>query len=143
MTARKLQLPKIPDNIVKEIYNSARNKKNLVKKGEAYEWVSACKMVQQWCKENICTDMYWGIQIISNNLPLHKDIDTEIKLNYIIDSAGDSVITKFYDDNMNLIQAVEFEENQWYILDVSKYHEVVGVNQDKSRISVTGKIFPI
>jgi hypothetical protein len=143
MTARKLQLPKIPDNIVKEIYNSARNKKNLVKKGEAYEWVSACEMVQQWCKENICTDMYWGIQIISNNLPLHKDIDTEIKLNYIIDRAGDSVITKFYDDNMNLIQAVEFEENQWYILDVSKYHEVVGVNQDKSRISVTGKIFPI
>jgi hypothetical protein len=143
MTARKLQLPKIPESIVQEIYNSARTKKNLVEKIDSYKWVAASDAIQQWCKENICTDMYWGVQIISNNLPVHKDIVTEIKLNYIIDSAGANVITKFYDDDMNLIQTVEFEENEWYILDVSKYHEVVGVNQDQSRISVTGRIFPI
>jgi hypothetical protein len=143
MTARKLQLPKIPDNIVQEIYISAQTKKSLVEKIDAYKWVAASDVVQQWCKENICADMYWGVQIISNDLPVHKDIDTEIKLNYIIDSAGDKVITKFYNDDMNLIQTVEFEENEWYILNVSKYHEVAGVGQGQFRISVTGKIFPI
>ena len=142
MTAKKILLPKIPDYVVQEIYKSVNDEKDLVQKNQAYKWVSASDTVQKWCKENICPNIHWGIQIISGNLAIHKDTDTQVKFNYIIDRAGNCVVTKFYDNNMNVIDTVEFEEREWYILNVSTYHDVTGIANDAFRISVTGRIFP-
>jgi hypothetical protein len=144
MTARKILLPKIPSNIVQEVYNAINDitdELTVITSG-AYEWISANKTVQDWCKDNICPDMHWGIQVISGNLEKHKDIGTTAKFNYIIDSAGSNVETVFFDDNFNIIEVVVFEEHSWYILDVSIYHEVTGIERNKKRISLTGRIFP-
>ena len=141
MTARKIFLPKIPKNIIEEIYNDIELAKDSVQKNNVYTWISASCMVQEWCQKNICPDIHWGIQVISGNLDVHKDIGTQIKFNYIINSAGSDVVTKFYDDNMNIIDTIKFEVEEWYILDVSKYHGVTGVDRDQVRISITGRIF--
>ena len=141
MTARKILLPRLPDQIVELVRQGAELEQGLVQRSEVYKWASAPEGVQEWCKQNICPDMYWGIQIISGNLPMHKDIGTQVKFNYIIDAAGAAVVTNFYDDEKNLIDTVHFQEHEWYILDVSTYHEVVGVDAG-TRLSLTGRIFP-
>ena len=133
MTARRIQLPTVPDEIIKNIVD------NVDFTGNIYHWKAAPELTQKWCRENICSDMYWGIQIITGDLPAHKDIDTEVKFNYIIHSGGDNVLTNFYDNN-NLIETVNFASNAWYIMNVSVEHAVVGVKS--ARVSLTGRIFP-
>lgn len=143
MTARKILLPRIPNDIVEQIHQSARELINLVDYSENnYKWAAANDAVQTWCKQNISPDMYWGVQIIDGHLAAHKDIGTKTKFNYIIDAAGTNVITHFYDDDMKLVETVQFEEHTWYILDVTMFHEAVGVEPGRVRLSLTGRIFP-
>jgi hypothetical protein len=143
MTARQILLPQVPDNIVEQIQQSARELVNSVEYKESnYKWAAANDQVQQWCRQNISPDMYWGVQIIDGYLAAHKDQGTQAKFNYIIDAAGQDVVTNFYDDDMKLIETVHFLEHAWYILDVTMLHEVVGVEPGQVRLSLTGRIFP-
>lgn len=143
MTARQIFLPQIPADIVEQVYQSANELVNLVNYHENnYKWVAANDAVQQWCRENISPDMYWGVQIIDGNLLAHKDIGTKIKFNYIIDAAGTNSVTHFYDDEMKLVETVHFKEHVWYILDVTMFHEVTGLEPGQIRLSLTGRIFP-
>ena len=128
MTARQIFLPQVPGDIVDQIRQSARDLVNSVEYKESnYTWAAANDRVQQWCRKNISPDIYWGVQIIDGHLPAHKDVGTQVKFNYIIDAAGASVVTHFYDDNKHLVETVHFLENTWYILDVTMFHEVVGI----------------
>jgi len=143
MTARQILLPKVPDDIVEQIRQSASELVNSVEYKESnYKWAAANHQVQQWCKKHISPDMYWGVQIIDGYLAAHKDQGTKIKFNYIIDAAGQDVVTNFYDDEMKLAETVHFLEHAWYILDVTMFHEVVGVEPGQVRLSLTGRIFP-
>jgi hypothetical protein len=143
MTARQIFLPQVPDNIVEQIRQSARELVNVVEHNDKnYIWAAANQQVQQWCRQNISPDMYWGVQIIDGHLAAHKDQGTQAKFNYIIDAAGQDVVTNFYDDDMKLVETVHFLEHTWYILDVTMLHEVVGVKHGQVRLSLTGRIFP-
>jgi hypothetical protein len=134
MTARHIQLPTLPREIIQDIVD------NVDFIGNIYHWKDAPELTQQWCRDNICSDMYWGIQIITGDLPAHKDIGTEVKFNYIIHSGGETVLTNFYDNSGNLIETINFVSNAWYIMNVSIEHSVVGV--ESTRVSLTGRIFP-
>ena len=134
-------LPKLPKYLVAEIHASIDENQNHPSKTSykgIYDWLPANNKIQEWCKENISEDVYWGIQVINDNLPAHKDIGTICKFNYII--AGNQCNTNFYDDNDELIESITLEHEQWYILNTNVSHGVTDVND--IRISITGRITP-
>ena len=89
MTARQIFLPQVPAEVVEQVRLSAQDLVNVVEhNNKNYKWAAANEQVQQWCRQNISPDMYWGVQIIDSDLPVHKDLGTQAKFNYIVDNAG-------------------------------------------------------
>ena len=149
MYIKKLFLPKLPDAIVSEVHSSIEQGVNRAWEGERakhkldmYAWIPANDAVQDWCRTNISPDLYWGVQVIDANLPMHKDHGTEIKFNYIIDQGGSNPITTYYDDNEVVIDSYTMELNSWYILNVAANHGVTGIIPGERRISITSRIIP-
>jgi len=134
MTYRQINLPHPPNEVMNAVIDAVTVSLDL------YTWIPAPEVVQEWAKKNISTDMYWGIQIITGNMPKHKDIDTRVKFNYIIQTGGSDVLTGFYSDDGQLIETVNFVPYTWYLMDVATAHSVVGV--ESTRISLTGRVFP-
>lgn len=148
MNITKLKLPVIPNNIVSQIYDSITTGSNIaiitgkkINEKDQYAWITANTLVQEWCKENISPDIHWGIQVIRDDLPIHRDNVTKVKFNYIIEPGG-NVITHFYDDDKQLIESIKCELNTWYILNVESYHSIKGIEAGQQRISITGRIIP-
>ena len=142
MTVRQVNMPSVPQHVVTEIYNCVDQGTSAVVY-DNYSWMPANNAVQAWCKQHVSPDMYWGIQVITGNLKMHKDIGTCIKFNYIIDTAGPHVVTNFYNDNHELLESVILKSHTWYLMDVAVYHSVELVDPGQTRISLTGRVFPV
>lgn len=147
MITKKILLPKIPDNIIQEVYNSIESGTNQAFDGDNakyrldfYAWIAANNAVQEWCTSNISPDIYWGIQVIDQDMPIHQDLGTESKFNYIIELGGDNVVTNYYDEEENVIESIVCSAYEWYILNVKIKHDVKNVIS--RRISITGRIHP-
>jgi hypothetical protein len=141
---KKILLPKMPDDLIDEIYKSIRLNSDKAWKGDfdMYAWMPATDKIQDWCKQNISPDLYWGVQLITNDLPMHKDHGTEIKFNYVITQGSSDVRTNYYDDNKTLISSNILDAHTWYILNVSVFHSVTGMKDGMERISITSRIMP-
>jgi hypothetical protein len=111
--------------------------------GDIYTWSDSFNdVINIWCQENICKEMYWAFQIIRADMPIHKDKGTKTKFCYLLDLGGDNVETKFYDDDKTtVVDSVVLKSHKWHILNVDSFHNVVGIEPDKTRFSITGKIF--
>ena len=90
MFIKRLFLPRLPDHLINEIYQSIKynsnswDKTNIPKeysKLTMYNWMPANDIIQDWCRSCISPDLYWGIQIINSDLPMHIDYGTLIKFN--------------------------------------------------------------
>ena len=141
---RYINLPKIPNEILNQLnydFSSYADKTN-AHEGN-YRWSdSHNKMINDWCQQNICNDMYWAFQIISGDLPIHKDNVTKNKFIYLIETGGDNVITEFYDeDKTTVLQSVIIETHRWHMLKVDTFHGVRNIDPGKIRFSITGRIF--
>jgi hypothetical protein len=144
---RYLNLPVIPktitDNISRNIKDYQWSSGSQPRPGyeDSYIWTdSNTHTINSWCKENICSDMYWAFQLIRQNLDIHRDHGTEIKLSYLLDSGGNNVVTEFLDEQLNVTHSYVIEPNRWHILNVKYLHRVVNV--DTLRFSITGRVFP-
>jgi hypothetical protein len=139
---RYIDLPRLPDTLIAGI-NRNFDDYDIVVHADTYTWSNSFNQeINQWCQENICADMYWGFQIIRGNLITHIDRETTVKFVYLLDTGGDNVVTSFYaDDNTTVIDSVVLEAHRWHILKVDVPHGVTGVNADRTRFSITGKIF--
>lgn len=120
------------------------NKNNIALFEKEYLWSDDFNQeIDQWGKENICPNMYFGFQIISYDLPLHKDHVTVSKLNYILDTGGENVVTEWYDDDQTtLLQSTILEPFRWHIIKADTYHTVKNVGPNKKRFAITSRIFP-
>lgn len=139
---RYLNLPQIPEDIIKNLNYNFEEYDQRTRQLDTYLWSdSFSDELNIWCKKNICEDMYWGFQIISGNLPIHKDVGTEIKLIYLLQLGGDNVLTNFYeDDKITISDSYNIQANRWHILQANRYHSVENV--ESVRFSVTGRVFP-
>ena len=139
---RYLNLPQIPDNILKNLNYNFDEYDQRNRLGEAYLWSDSFNQeINAWCKEHICEDMHWGFQIISGDLPVHKDIGTQIKLIYLIELGGTNVLTNFYaEDKITITNSYNIAVHRWHILQAEKYHSVHNV--ESTRFSITGRVFP-
>lgn len=75
-------------------------------------------------------------QVIKNKIPVHVDIGRTFCFNYLIDSGGSNVSTRWFDQEGNIIEETVFEERQWYWLDVSVPHDVDSTVKQRVAISV-------
>ena len=98
--------------------------------------------INSWCKENICDTMYWAFQIVSNDLPMHRDLGTKIKLTYILKTGGKDTVTEWYNDKQELVESVALEPFRWHIFKADSYHAVKNITPGQQRFSITGRVFP-
>lgn len=137
-----LNLPKIPNEIIVKLPTELSGWKMQHSYGN-YNWTPHNnEEIDRWCKENICSDMYWAFQLMTGDVTPHRDIPTKTKLVYLIDTGGAKVDTCFWDDaRTEKVASYTIPKNQWHILKVDSYHSVEGIEPGKLRWSVTGRIF--
>jgi hypothetical protein len=142
---RYINLPKLPENILQKVnWNfNEYEKKTTEQSDNIYTWSDSFNdEVNQWCQNNICSDMYWGFQIIRGDLSPHKDNGTLTKFVYLLDNGGPDVITEWFnEDKTTVVDSVILETHRWHILKVDSFHGVRGVLPSKTRFSITGVIF--
>lgn len=138
-----VNLPQIPQDIINQLPRDINQYKKKVDY-DVYVWTDSFNQtINEWCKKNICENMYWGFQIIQGDLPIHKDVGTKIKFVYVLETGGDHVVTNFYqEDQTTITNSYIIQPHRWHILEADRYHDVQGVESGKYRMSVTGRIFP-
>lgn len=138
-----LNLPPIPTEILASIpQDFALYQGQTAKRFDTYLWSDAHnKQLNQWCQDNICSEMYFGFQIITGDIPAHKDVGTQTKITYLIHTGGDQVATEFFDDQHNLIASYKIESGRWHVLKADALHSVSNIEPGQVRFSVTGRIF--
>ena len=135
-----VNLPSIPEDIIQNL----PTKLDVYKKEtiENYHWTDSFnEKLNAWAQENICKDIYYAFQMMTGDIPRHKDIDTKTKFVYIIDTGGSNVVTRFWDNDHMLLDEYIIEPFRWHILKADTYHSVEGIETDRYRWSVTARIF--
>lgn len=144
---RFLNLPRIPDDILcqinREFDSYQRKNPGTGVNRDVYVWSDSFnQVINDWCQQNICSEMYWGFQIIRGNMQPHVDNVTVIKMNYLVDTGGPDVITEWYaEDGVTVIDSVVIDPHRWHILKVDTLHGVKNVMPGATRFSITGRIF--
>lgn len=146
-----LNLPKIPTYLLELISNdflevSTNNAfpKNDITYSEIkkiYASISPPKDLNVWLCDNVSKNLKWFVQVIKKDLPLHKDIGTACKLNYVFELGGSGVETSFYDDDKKLVYSEVIVPHRWHILKVDTLHRAWNIENDKIRLSVSGSVF--
>jgi hypothetical protein len=109
-----------------------------------------------WCQSHINPQLEWDLQIITSDLPIHRDAGTKLKLMMIIEPGGIDVETRFYNpalqpedyegknpQDLYLDQIVfrsSLQSNRWYLMQVGAPHSVVGMLPGQTRISLVANI---
>ena len=76
------------------------------------------------------------IQIVKKGISIHKDVGRSKIYNYLLDTGGDNVYTRFYDEDKETeLFKINIPLHTWHQLDVTGYHNVTGIEKD--RISIT------
>lgn len=141
-----INLPRIPQEILDQLpkdLNEFKSKSDRPDSFSQYRWTDDHnEQLNQWCKENICADMYWGFQFMTNDMPKHTDHNTKTKFVYLIEPGGNEVHTRFWTDDHNTqVDDHIIKPHRWHILKVDKVHSVDGIELGSTRWSVTGRIF--
>ena len=138
-----LNLPVIPqeiiDTLVLDIKEHRRQNNTVIR--DSYTWSDyQTEKLNAWCKQNISNDLYYGIQLMTADVPVHADFGTKTKINFVIGTGGDQVLTKFYDpDQKILLDSYQIEPFRWHIFKADLPHEIVNITG--TRVSVTARIF--
>lgn len=143
MYYRYINLPQLPNELIKKI-NFDFTQYEAKVQASTYSWSDSFNQdINEWCQQNICSNMYWAFQIIKGSeLDIHVDRNTLIKFVYLLDTGGDNVVTSFYkDDKTTVIESVTLEPYRWHMLKVDVPHGVTGIDPARTRFSITGKIF--
>ncbi len=135
-----INLPPVPQEILDDLPSELDRYQT--QNFDNYHWTDTHnKKLNQWCQENICSDMYFAFQIMTGDLPIHKDIGTKTKFVYVIETGGSNVYTKFWDDDSELLDEYLIEKHRWHILKADTNHSVTGIEPGKLRRSITARMF--
>lgn len=135
-----INLPEIPTVIVQRYLDAVHSVEAKYTNG-GYIWSdSNNELLNNWCQRYICKDIYWGVQLMTEDLPVHVDEGTTLKFVYLFQTGGDEVKTHFWQDG-EIQETYVIPTNQWHTLKVDTEHSVVGIQPRERRISVTGRIF--
>lgn len=133
-------IPQIPNdliNITEEEIRKIPNKFNGVK-ATKYSLHNVTKELDNFLRPHFNNDVNINYQLITDELPIHKDYGRTNCYNYIIKTGGD-VSTVWYDDNLQEIERVVFPTHTWHNINVETFHNVIGIDSTRIAISVWSK----
>lgn len=133
------EIPKIPEhliNLTEEEIRKIPNKFNGVKASK-YTLHAATKELEEFLRPYFDSDTNIAFQLITDELPIHKDYGRSSCYNYIIKTGG-GVNTVWYDDNLKEIDRVKFPTHIWHKINVETFHNVIGI--DSTRIAISAWI---
>ena len=139
MFVKEIKLPLVPTHIGDIVKRQAiqwveyDNTSN-----ENYGWIPANPAVEKWCKENICEYAQWAVQVLTGDLPKHIDENSQVKIQFLLDTGGENVISKSY-KNDYIVHSIVCDNNKWYILQTDEFHGVYGVTG--VRIALAARIY--
>lgn len=139
MFTKEIKFPQIPNEIADIVRQQAIQWvefDNIAK--ENYGWIPANVIVDKWGKENICEYAQWAVQVLIADLPKHIDENSQVKIQYVLETGGKNVISKSYKNNY-VVHSMVCDANKWYILKTNEFHGVYGVTD--VRISLAARIF--
>ena len=134
------QIPQIPNdliNITEEEIRKIPNKFNGVR-ATKYSLHDVTKELDNFIRPYFNNDVNIAYQLITDELPIHKDYGRTNCYNYIINTGGD-VSTVWYDDNLQEIERVVFPTHVWHNINVETFHNVIGLDSTRIAISVWSK----
>lgn len=134
------QIPQIPNdliNITEEEIRKIPNKFNGVR-ATKYSLHDVTKELDNFIRPYFTNDVNIAYQLITDELPIHKDYGRTNCYNYIINTGGD-VSTVWYDDNLQEIERVVFPTHIWHNINVETFHNVIGLDSTRIAISVWSK----
>lgn len=139
MFVKEIKLPLVPTHIGDIVKRQAiqwveyDNTSN-----ENYGWIPADSSVDKWCKENICEYAQWAVQVLIGDLPKHIDENSRVKIQYLLETGGENVISRSY-KNDYAVHSTVCDSNKWYILQTDEFHGVYGVTT--TRIALAARIY--
>ena len=145
MNVEYLDLPKIPEELIVDIYKTIRStspkERHSVPEGtdaEQYNAWNSIKASNKW-KEftNSIFDFEHDVHIfvLSGDLPIHKDNTRDVAYNYVLETGG--ATTNFHDDEKTLVEEHNIETFKWHKLNVKNYHSVLIPTPPRVVVSVS------
>jgi hypothetical protein len=153
--------PDLPRYFIEEIINLT-NKIEISKNDLAsYHFICISEELEKWVKNNInetCKVNAHGFFYGKYFYP-HIDFIRHRAINYIIETGGELVETRFYEpkekykhltflsrsyipyEKLNLIESVVIKPFKWHSMEVNKIHSVENLDPNKKRVSLTLGIF--
>ena len=130
------QIPHIPEQIINLTEEQIRQIPDKFDGVEASKYTlhNATQELKDFLQPYFSNEIDIAFQLITDDLPIHKDFGRTSCYNYIIQSGGEAS-TVWYDDNLKEIDRVVFPTGIWHHIDVGRYHNVVDVIG--TRISIT------
>lgn len=145
MNIEYLNFPKIPEELIVDIYQTIRNtpvenrysnkEGTDAEKHGAWNSIKASKHLKEFTESifNFKHDVH--IFVLSDDLPLHKDNTRDVAYNYVLE-AGDAT-TNFHNNDGEIIESYSIDRFVWHKLDVSQYHSVNIPNGPRVLVSVS------
>lgn len=133
MNVEYLDLPKISEELIVDIYKTIRNtpadQRHSNKEGTdaekhaAWNSIKASENLKDFVKTLFDFNHDVHIFVLSDDLPMHKDNTRDVAYNYVLETGEAS--TNFHDDDGNVIESHQIKPFTWHKLDVKNYHSVV------------------
>lgn len=135
MNLQYLNLSKLPDDMISEVYKSLDGDDIYPYPIDNYKSFAATQLLQEYTKRLFNFNHNTLVQLIKGHLDIHKDLYRTRAYNYIIEPGGDNVLTCFYDNQKNLIESHCIKTHSWHKLTVDIFHNVE--NLTAPRIAIT------
>lgn len=132
MNIEYLNLPKIPEELIVDIYQTIRNtpakdrhsnmKETDAEKHAAWNSIKVSKELKHFTESifNFNHDVH--IFVLSNDLPMHKDNTRNVAYNYVLETGN--AVTNFHNKDGDIVESYSIDRFVWHKLDVSQYHSV-------------------
>jgi hypothetical protein len=145
MNLEYLDLPKIPEELIVDIYQTIRNtpiedrhaepKNSDAEKYNAWNSIKASEKLKTFTRSIFDIEHDVHIFVLSGDLPIHKDNTRDIAYNYVLETGG--AITNFHDADKNLIEEHNIETFKWHKLNVKEFHSVLIPQPPRVLVSVS------
>jgi hypothetical protein len=145
MNVEYLDLPKIPDHLIVDIYQTIRNtpakdrhsnkEGTDAEKNAAWNSIKASDNLKRFIATLFREEHDVHIFVLSDNLPMHKDNTRDIAYNYVLET-GDAN-TNFHNDQGDVVETYPITPFVWHKLNVLNYHSVSIPNGPRIVVSVS------
>lgn len=145
MNVEYLDLPKIPEELIVDIYQTIRNtapkerhsvpEETDAEKHSAWNSIKASDKLKAFTRSVFDVEHDVHIFVLSGDLPVHKDNTRDIAYNYVLETG--SARTNFHNADKVLIEENDINPFRWHRLNVKEFHSVMIPNPPRVLVSVS------